>query len=76
MENKLLLSPDETCELLGVKRGTLYKMLDTGEIASFRIGSLRRIPLERLRQWVDKKVSEEAEAQGTSGYANQVQTVE
>jgi excisionase family DNA binding protein len=71
-----LLSPDETCELIGVRRTTLYRLLDAGEIASIRVGRLRRIPLERLRAWVDKKVVEEAEAQGTRGYAVHADVVE
>jgi len=73
MADKLLLSPDETCELLGVKRGTLYKMLDAGEIASFRIGSLRRIPLEQLRQWIDKQVSGQVDVRGTVGHVDMVE---
>jgi excisionase family DNA binding protein len=76
MESKLLLSPDETCAMLGVKRTTLYKMLETGEIPSIRVGRLRRIPLERLRAWIDERLVEGAVAQGAIGYANQAHVVE
>ena len=63
MENKMLLSPDETCEALGVKRSHLFKMLETGDIPSIKIGRLRRIPVEGLRTWVNKQVVEQNEVQ-------------
>jgi excisionase family DNA binding protein len=69
MEMKLLLSPDEACAALGVRRSTLYKMLDSREIASIRVGRLRRIPLERLREWIDKQLSAQGVDQGAPGYA-------
>jgi excisionase family DNA binding protein len=65
VEHKILISPDEACERLGVGRSTMYRLLDRGEIASVRLGRLRRIPLEWLRDWVDKQVSAHEGAQGT-----------
>ena len=49
-QKKLLLSPEETCEAIGVKRSTLFKMLDAGEISSIKVGRLRRIPF--LSHWL------------------------
>lgn len=63
MQDKLLLSPDETCEVLGVKRSTLFKMLEAGEIVSIKIGRLRRIPVEGIRTYVQKQVAEQTGAQ-------------
>lgn len=37
MENTMLVSPEETCEVLGVKRSTLFKMLEEGRIPSIKI---------------------------------------
>lgn len=59
MEAKLLLSPDEACEALGVKRSTLFKMLNEGQISSIKIGRLRRIPVEGLRTYVQKQVEDQ-----------------
>jgi excisionase family DNA binding protein len=59
MEAKLLLSPDEACEALGVKRSTLFKMLSEGQISSIKIGRLRRIPVEGLRMYVQKQVEDQ-----------------
>ena len=64
MENKLLLSPDETCEVLGVKRSTLFKMLEAGEIPSIKVGRLRRIPTAGLKDWVRRQVDEQAGVEG------------
>jgi excisionase family DNA binding protein len=63
MDNKLLLSPDETCEVLGVKRSTLFKMLEAGEIPSIKVGRLRRIPTAGLKDWVHRQVDEQAGVQ-------------
>jgi excisionase family DNA binding protein len=60
VEGKLLLSPDETCETLGVKRGTLFKLLASGEIPSIKLGKLRRIPREGLTDWVKRQVDQQA----------------
>jgi excisionase family DNA binding protein len=54
---KLLLSPDETCEALTIKRSTLFKMLDAGEITSIKIGRLRRIPVDGLQKYVVRQVA-------------------
>lgn len=59
MEHKMLLSPDEACEVLGVKRSTLFKMLEKGEISSIKVGRLRRIPVQGLHDWVQKQVKEQ-----------------
>lgn len=56
MEAKLLLSPDEACEALGIKRSTLFKMLESGEIPSIKIGRLRRIPVDGFRLYVERQV--------------------
>jgi len=56
METKLLLSPDEACAVLGVRRSMLFKMLEAGEIPSIKIGRLRRIPVDGLRLYVERQV--------------------
>jgi len=56
METKLLLSPDEACAVLGVRRSMLFKMLEAGEIPSIKIGRLQRIPVDGLRLYVERQV--------------------
>jgi excisionase family DNA binding protein len=56
MAEKLLVSPDEGCETLGIKRSKMFQLLASGEIPSIKIGRLRRIPLEALYNWVTTQV--------------------
>ena len=56
---KLLLSPDEVCELIGVRRCKLFRMLKGGDIVSIKIGSLRRIPAAHLTAWVERQISQQ-----------------
>ena len=61
---KLLLSPDETCNAIGVGRATLFKLLASGEIPSIKIGRLRRIPVRELRQYVERQVAAQTSEEG------------
>ena len=62
-QEKLLLSPDETCEVIGVKRSTLFKLLETGDIPSIKVGRLRRIPIVLLRNWITRHMNEQISMQ-------------
>ena len=55
--DKLLLSPDETCDIIGVRRSKLFDLLKRGEIPSIKIGRLRRIPAEGLRTYVERQLA-------------------
>jgi excisionase family DNA binding protein len=59
VDQKLLLSPEETCATLGVKRATLFKLLAAGIIPSIKIGRLRRIPVDALHRYVERQVAEQ-----------------
>jgi excisionase family DNA binding protein len=50
----LLLTVKEAAVLIGVGRTTLYKLMDTGDIVSVRVGSSRRIPLTSVYEFVDR----------------------
>ncbi|WP_322756370.1 helix-turn-helix domain-containing protein [Frankia sp. Cas3] len=52
--HKLLLTPTEAAELLGVSRTTVYELLNAGQIESVRIGRARRIPRVVLVAYVDR----------------------
>jgi excisionase family DNA binding protein len=40
--------------MVGVGRTTLYKLMDTRELASVHVGSSRRIPLSAVYEFVDR----------------------
>lgn len=48
----LLLTPQEAAATLRMSRSSLYKLLLTGEIPSIKVGRMRRIPLNSLKEWV------------------------
>lgn len=54
----LLLRPDAVCRTLGLSRSTVYKMLESGELPSMRVGKAIRVPVAALRQWVKANTSE------------------
>ena len=49
---KLLLTPAEAAELLGLGRSTVYELLASGELESICIGRARRIPRDALDGYV------------------------
>ena len=51
--DKLLVSPEEAAELLGVGRSTVYDLMRTLELPSVKIGRARRIPTVALREFVE-----------------------
>jgi excisionase family DNA binding protein len=48
----LLLTVEEAAERLGVGRSTLYVLMSRGEVASLRVGRLRRIEPEALTAFI------------------------
>ena len=42
---KLLLSPEEAAEVLGVGRSRVYDLMRTRQLTSVRIGKSRRVPV-------------------------------
>ena len=52
MADKLLLTPEEAAEALGVSRRTVYMLLTSRALDSVKIGALRRVPVDALRDYV------------------------
>ena len=59
---KLLLTPREAADLLGIGRSKLYELLQAGQIPSVRIGKCRRIPATALRELVERLSSDADDA--------------
>lgn len=49
---RLMLTVEEAARRLSVSRTTLYDLLHRGEIESVHIGSLRRVPVDCLEEFV------------------------
>jgi excisionase family DNA binding protein len=56
MEQKLLVRPSEAAELLGIGRSKVYQLLADGTLPSVRIGKSVRVPVEKLRGWVESQM--------------------
>jgi excisionase family DNA binding protein len=53
--DRLLLRPIEAAEAIGIGRSKIYALLASGELPSVRIGGSIRIPLDKLREWIDQQ---------------------
>ena len=51
---RLLLTPEETAEILCVGRSRVYDLMRKRELASVRIGKCRRIPAAAVRAYVER----------------------
>ena len=48
------LTPEEAAEVLGVSVATIYKRLQSGDLAGFQLGRNWRIPPEELQKMIDR----------------------
>jgi excisionase family DNA binding protein len=51
---KLLHSPEESAELLGVSRSQMFELLARGDVESFKIGRLRKVPREAITDYIER----------------------
>jgi excisionase family DNA binding protein len=49
---KLLYTPEESAEVLGQSRSTVFAKIATGELASVKIGRSRRVTRQALEDFV------------------------
>jgi excisionase family DNA binding protein len=57
---KLLLSPEEAAEALGVGRSRVYDLMRTRQLLSVRIGKSRRIPVAAVHAYVERLTEQDA----------------
>jgi excisionase family DNA binding protein len=60
---KILLSPQEFSDITGIGRSTVFKLLQQRTIPSFRVGRLRKIPVEEVRAFVEKQLAAQGSGQ-------------
>ena len=51
---RLLLSPEEAAQVLGVGRSRIYDLMRKRELVSVRIGKCRRVPVAALKEYVER----------------------
>ena len=57
---KLLLTPEEAAQVLGIGRTKVYELLLSNALESVKIGASRRIPTDALGAFVDGLRSQSA----------------
>jgi excisionase family DNA binding protein len=60
LEAKLLLSVGEAATLMSLGRSIVYDLVMRQQIASIKVGRMRRIPVSALREYVQQRLIEEA----------------
>lgn len=55
---RLMLTVREAAEILHVGRSTVYSLMDSGELESVHIGRLRRIPMQAVTDYIERKRAE------------------
>ena len=53
--DRLLLRPVEAAAAIGISRSKLYELLAAGELPCVRIGTSVRVPVDKLREWINEK---------------------
>lgn len=53
---KEILTREEVMELLKIGRSTFYKLIRTGELKGFKEGNRYKVPVNSIRDYVDKKM--------------------
>ena len=61
-EVKLAVSVNEAADLIGLKRDLLYRLVMSGDIPSFKVGSRRVVPVAGLREYVERRTAELVQA--------------
>jgi excisionase family DNA binding protein len=57
---RLTYKPGEVGVALGCGRTKAYELISSGELPSIRIGSIVRVPVAALKEWVERKTAEKA----------------
>jgi excisionase family DNA binding protein len=56
---RVLLTVNQTAELLSISDDQVYRLLRRGELTSFKIGRLRRIPRAAVDTWIDQQIAQQ-----------------
>ena len=55
-DNNEIMKFEEVMEYLNIGKSTLYKLLRSGEITSFKIGKVWKIPRQSVEDYIKKKI--------------------
>lgn len=58
---RVMLTPEQAAEAIGVGRTTMFALIKSGEIESVRIGRLRRVPLASIEAYTNRLITEQTQ---------------
>jgi excisionase family DNA binding protein len=58
--DKLLYSPEEAADMLGVSRSQVFELIAQRQIESVKVGRLRRFPLDALTAYIERLRAEQS----------------
>lgn len=61
---RLMLTPEQAADALGIGRTTIFALIKSGELRSLRIGRLRRIPADEIDAYTARLTTEQHPAEG------------
>ena len=53
-----LLTPEQAADWLNISRSRVFELIAEGALPSIKIGKSRRVPVEALRRWVERQLTE------------------
>ena len=53
--------PNEVADKLGMSRDLVFKLLASGELKSYKVGTARFIPAESIREFQERKLEEQTD---------------
>ncbi len=53
-----IIEIDGLCDMLNIGKNTAYNLLTSGEIDSFKVGSVWKIPVASVNEYIDRKCRE------------------
>jgi len=56
---RVLLTVEQAAERLAIGRSNMFKLIKTKQIASVRIGQLRRVPATEIDAYVERLIAEQ-----------------
>ena len=59
---RMLFRPAEAAQAIGVSRSRVYELINSGEIPSLKVGGVRRVPVDKLREWIERHSGDGAAA--------------
>ena len=68
MDDRLLVTVEAAAQRLGLSRGTVYPLVLSGDIPSIKIGRARRIPVDELEAWIERKLDIQAPQEPVAGH--------